>query len=106
MKYTTLLLGLAIALASIITARAQVIAECSFSGVPGEIIVEKIYAPTCPASTPPEKCLSVKFTGYKISNVPIWGTDLRIKTRTPRRGVSTSGPELVEVTLNGKRCEF
>jgi hypothetical protein len=107
MKYATLLLGLAIALASIATARAQTIIKCGHPRAPDEaIIIEKIYVPTCPASTPKENCLSVKFDGYRISNVPIWGVDLRIKTKTPRRGVSTSGPELVAVTLEGKSCRI
>src|SRR5262245_37873712 len=106
MKYAPPLLGLAIALASIATARAQTIIHCD-TGVAGDpIVIEKIYVPTCPASTPRENCLSVKFTGYKISNVPIWGVDLRIKTKTPRRGVSTSGAELVAVTLDGKSCQI
>jgi hypothetical protein len=107
MKSATLLLGLAIVLASIVTARAQFIFQCDVPDIPSkeiELIIEQVYVPTCPASTPSERCLSVKFVGYKITNAPIWGFDLRIKTKTPRRGVSTSGPEIVAVTLDGKRC--
>jgi hypothetical protein len=106
MKYATLLLGLAIMLASIVAARAQVIARCDKPGLPGQqVIIEENYVPTCPASTPRERCLSVRLDGYKISNAPMAGFDLRIKTRTPPRGVSTSGPDIVAITLNGKSCQ-
>src|SRR5262245_56127364 len=95
MKYATLLL--AIVLASIAAARAEML-NCNGT------IIEEVYLPTCPASV--QNCLSVKFDGYKISNAPLTGFDLRIKTKTPRRGVSTRGPELIEATLNGKRCHI
>jgi len=95
MKYATLLL--AIVLALIAAARAEML-NCNGT------IIEPVYVPTCPASVPLEKCLSVKFDGYKITNAPFEGFELRLKTKTPRRGISTRGPEMIEATLNGKRC--
>lgn len=100
MKYATLLLGLTIALASIVTARTQTPFYCPNLGA--HIEIEKVMVPTCPDD---ENCRSFKFIGYTITNVPLHGTNIRIKTRTPRRGVSTLGPEIVEVTLDGKRCQ-
>jgi hypothetical protein len=97
MKYATLLLGLVPA--SIATARAEML-NCNGT------IVEPIYVPTCPASVPLHECLSVRFDGYKITNAPLTGIELRLKTKTPRRGISTMGPELIEATLNGKRCQL
>jgi hypothetical protein len=96
MKYATLLL--AIVLASIATARAFEMLNCNGT------MIEPIFLPTCPASVPPNDCRSVKLEGYKITNAPLEGFDFRLKTKTPRRGVSTRGSELVVATLNGKRC--
>ena len=89
MKYSALLLGLAILLTSIAATAAEML-NCD------GIIVERVYTPTCPASVPLADCRTYRMHGFTISNLPQQRhlrIDLRLDTKTDK------------ATLNGKRCE-
>jgi hypothetical protein len=89
MKYATLLLGLAIVLASIAAAQAEML-NCD------GILVERVYTPTCPASVSLADCRTYRLHGFTVSQLP-WRRHVRIDFRLDTK--------TNKATLNGKRCE-